>query len=70
MKGDPWRIFGQALQKQFLTHVSGGLSGGSKGENRNFPGPGDQSILAAFEGFGKIHHEEPDEFHGTTEVAS
>lgn len=70
LKNEIWRIFGQALQKHFLKCVDGSLSGRSKGESRNFLGPGEQSVLAAFEDIGKIHHEEPDKFHGTTEVAS
>lgn len=70
LKSETWRIFGQALQKHILTHVGGSLSSRSKGENRNFPGPGEQSVLAVFEGIGKMHHEEPDKFHRTTEVAS
>lgn len=60
LKSETWRIFGQALQKHFLTHIGGGLSSKSEGENRNYPGPGEQSVLAAFEGIGKIHHEETD----------
>lgn len=55
LKNETWRIFRQALQKHFLTHIGGGLSSGSKDENRNFPGPEKQSVLAAFEGIREIH---------------
>lgn len=60
LKRKTWRTFGQALQKHFLTHGGGILSSRRKGENRNYPGPEEWSILAAFEGIGKIHHEETD----------
>lgn len=70
LKSDTWRIFGKAPQKHFLSHVGGSLSSGSKGENRSFPGPVEQSVLDAFQGIGKTHHEAPDKFYGKTEVAS
>lgn len=42
LRGETWRILGEALQKHFLTHLGGALSKASKVETTSFPAPGGQ----------------------------